>query len=96
MLTFREDAPVTKAVEDAREKWRRFEDAWDLTIWILCRDPTAGSPVTESGATRVFVLEGARSIELPTVILLYHYDSQYVTGRDVQFMDAKYGQAGQA
>ena len=52
--------------------------------------------VTESGATRSFTLEGARSIGLPTVTVLYEIQLFQVIVHDARFADAKFAVAGRA
>jgi hypothetical protein len=53
-------------------------------------------PVTESGATRSFTLDGARSIGLPTVTVLYEIRLFEIVVHDALFEDAKFAQAGRA
>ncbi|MGB6541115.1 MAG: hypothetical protein WBF03_09610 [Xanthobacteraceae bacterium] len=91
-----EDSQVSRAIDDAKEKWTRADDAWDAIIWILARDPSSGFPVTESGKTRAFTLDGARSIDMPTVTVLYEITPLGVVVRDAKFENAKFAQAGRA
>jgi len=91
-----EESAVSKAVDDAHEKWARAKDAWNAVTWALARDPEVGDPVTESGKTRSFVLDGARSIGLPTVRVVYEIEPPYVVIHDAVFEDSKYGQTGHA
>lgn len=96
MHTVIEEPAVSEAVDDAHEKWARADDAWDAVKWVLARDPEVGDPVTESGRTRSFVLDGARSIGLPTVHVIYEMQNPYIIVHDAKFEEAKYGQAGRA
>ena len=75
MRTVVEQPRVSQSVDDAEDRWPRTRDAWDTVLWVLARGPEgAGSPLSESGATlRSFTLDGARSIGLPTVTVLYRY-----------------------
>jgi hypothetical protein len=91
-----EDSQVSRAVDDAKRQWSRADDAWNAIIWIIARDPEIGIAVTESGATRAFTFDGARSIDLPTVTVLYEITPMAVVIRDALFSDADFAQAGRA
>jgi hypothetical protein len=67
-----------------------------MIFWAIARDPTLGIPITDSGNTRSFTFEGARSIDLPTVIVLYEVTPIAIVIRDAKFVDAKSRQAGNA
>ena len=72
MRTVVEQPRVSRALDDAKDRWKRAQDAWDTVLWVIARDAEgAGKALTESGAIRSFTLDGARSIELPTVIVVY-------------------------
>ncbi len=97
MHTVVEQPRVSRAIDDAKERWPRAHDAWDTVSWIIARDPEgAGMPLTESGATRSFTLDGARSIGLPTVTVLYEIRLFEIVVHDALFEDAKFAQAGRA
>lgn len=91
-----EDSSVSAEVDQAKDRWKRAEDAWDALVWTISREPELGQPLTESGSTRALTLEGARSIDLPTVTAVYDVEEARVTITDVKFEDAAYGQAGTA
>ena len=46
-----ESSEVMSAVDDAESMWTRFDDAWSAVTWVLSRDPTVGSPLTEGGGS---------------------------------------------
>ncbi len=96
MRTVVEQPRVSRALDDAKARWPRAHDAWDTVLWAIARDPETGNPVTESGATRAFTLDGARSIGLPTVTVLYEIRRFEVVVHDALFEDAKFAQAGRA
>lgn len=97
MRTVIEQPRVSRAIDDAKEHWARAQDAWDTVLWVIARDAeVAGKPLTESGATRSFTLDGARSIGLPTVTVLYEIQPLEVIVQDAKFKDAKYAQTGRA
>jgi hypothetical protein len=91
-----EDSRASRAVDDAKLRWPRADDAWNAVTWVLARDPEIGMPLNESGTTRAFTLDGARSIGLPTVTVVYVFDPNTVVIRDVLFEEATYGQSGLA
>lgn len=45
------------AIDDARERWSRADDAWNTITWVLSRDPTKGVPMVEGGQTRSLYVE---------------------------------------
>ena len=96
MFSVIEDSQVSRAIDDAKEKWTRTDDAWDAVVWILAREPNCGIPVTESGKTRAFTIDGARSIDMPTVTVLYELTPLGVVIRDAKFETAIFAQAGRA
>jgi len=97
VLGIREDSAATAAYDDAVLRWDRADDAWQGAMWVLARDPISDSvALTESGKLRVFTTDGARSIGLPTLTVIYEHDEQYVTIRDAKFSDAKAPHAGRA
>jgi hypothetical protein len=92
-----EQSRVSRVLDDAKDRWWRAQDAWDTVRWVIARDPEgAGMAVTESGATRSFTFDGARSIGLPTVTVLYEIQLFEVIVHDALFADAKFAQSGRA
>ena len=96
MRSLIEEASVREAVDEALDKWPRANDAWMAVQWAIARDPEIGDPVTESGNIRSFAQDGARSIGLPTVRVMYELQEPYVIIREVLFEDSKYGLTGHA
>ena len=96
MRTVREDAAVHQALDAALDRWPRAEDAWDAVTWALARDPTVGKALNETGTIRSVVFDGAGSIGLPSLDVIYEFDEQLVSVRDVRFYDAPYPTAGTA
>ncbi len=94
----REDGPAAQAADEAEARWARATDAWDAIKWTLARDPedVASWALNESGTLRALTIEGARSIELPTVTVVYDFNLQHVTIREALFADAKAQRAGHA
>jgi hypothetical protein len=92
-----EQPRVSRVLDDAKDRWPRAQDAWDTILWVLARDPEGvGMALTESGATQSFTLDGARSIGLPTVTVLYEIRLFEIVLHDARFSDAKFAIAGRA
>jgi hypothetical protein len=91
-----EDSRVSSAVDDAKMRWPRAEDAWEAVVWVLARDPLIGKAITESGRVRSFTFDGARSIGLPTVTVMYEFQHIVVVVRDALFKESKFTRAGRA
>ena len=98
MRGIREDSPATEAYEAALERWKRADDVWQGVTWTLARDPETPDsvPLNEGGTVRAYTSEGARSIDMPTLTVLYQFDNEYITIREALFADAKAPFAGRA
>lgn len=96
MIDVREEPGVQADVDAACRKWPRAQDAWDTVVWTIARDPGKGTPVTESGLTRVLDSPGARSIGMPSVWALYVVEPNLATICAIRFTEAPYTQAGHA
>jgi hypothetical protein len=97
MRDVREERAVEKEVNAAYLRWPRAEEAWQAITWALARDPfSAGPPIGESGLTRSLVFEGARSIGMPTVRIVYVIEPAAVIVRAVEFEDSEHMYAGRA
>jgi hypothetical protein len=91
-----EEDAARKSLDEAETKWAGALDAWEAATWVLVHDPTVGVPVTESGKTRSFTYEGARSIKQPTITLLYEIRGDTTVIHDAFFKEAPFGQVGRA
>ena len=85
-------------MDDAHRRWPRADEAWEAVTWVLARDPhSAGSPIiNEKGDVRTFVFEGARSIGMPTVRVVYKIQPDKVVIHDAVFEEAAHQYAGRA
>ena len=69
----------------------------DARAYVLTGRPITGPRTSgKSGNVRAFVSDGARSIGLPTVAVLYECDAQRIINYEAKFRDSEYGQAGHA
>lgn len=86
-----EDPGVMHEVNEARLKWDWAEDVFELTKWAIALDPEAGKPVTESGITRAYTYQGARSgpFPSPSCTVLYSIGATDITIHKVRFQNAK-------
>lgn len=89
MRDFRYDSEAANAIEAACETWTRTDDAVFLIEWAITRDPTEGKSLTESGDIRQLSLQGAVSIQMPTVTFVYEIDPHYITVKEARFETAK-------
>mgnify|MGYP000421308519 CR=1 FL=1 len=96
MLTIVEQPTAKEALDNARDRWQRVDDAWEAITWALSRDPTFGDPITESGKTRLAVFQGARSISMPTIEVIYETQEPYIIIHEATFSEAKAQRAGHA
>lgn len=79
MRSVREAPSAQDAIDDAREKWPRVDEAWEAIFWVLARDPTVGVPLTEFGQLRAFTFEGRFIYEIPTIVVIYEFDQEVIT-----------------
>jgi hypothetical protein len=91
-----EDSRVSRAIDDAKDRWPRAEDAWEAISWVIARDPEIGRALTESGNIRSFTFEGAKSIGMPTVTVLYEIQHLAIVVHDALFQEPAFTQAGRA
>lgn len=96
MLELREETRVSNAVQEASERWARAHEAWEFVTWLIARDPSCGSRLTESGDLRVLFWGGGRSIGMPDIRVTYRVSDNLVELEDAKFSEAKYAFAGRA
>lgn len=87
MLTVRQETSVDDDLDDACLRWSRTQDAWDMIVWVLSHDATAGEPVSEGGLARSFVFDGSWAHDMPTIQILYIVEEPYVTIQAAAFRD---------
>ena len=98
MLGIREDTAATEAYEMAIERWARADDAWQGVTWTLAHAPDTPDsvPLNEAGTVRAYTSDGARSIDMPTLTVVYSFDDEYLSIHEARFTDAKAPFAGRA
>ena len=90
-----EQPDVMQAVDEAKERWARAEDAWSVIPWVLSREPTVGNPLNEGGHLRSFAYEGSWAHEMPTIWVVYEITETQIIIHKVKFTDPT-GNAGRA
>lgn len=96
MRSIREENAARLAVDEAAQRWSRAGDAWDALTWVIAREPELGTAINESGTMRAYTLDGVRSLELPTVTVLYEITDEAIVIHDARFTEAIYGSFGRA
>ena len=97
MFEIREERHVEEAVNEAEQRWPRADDVWVTITFVLMRDPIgSGKPYAEDGKVRSFEYPGARSIGMPSAVVIYRVEEPTVSVIDIKFFEAPYGQAGNA
>jgi len=64
--------------------------------WAIVRDPGSGKALNEAGTLRAFTFEGAKSIGLPTLTVVYECDAQNITIHDALFAEPRATVIGRA
>lgn len=83
------ESPIAMdAVDDAKERWARAEDAWAHLFWVLSRDPTVGFPLVEGGHLRSLVFDGSQAHEMPTIDVVYEITEKNIIIQRARFRDA--------
>jgi len=92
-----EERAVQSAVDAAHLRWPGAHEAWEAITWTIAHDPHgAGPALTESGKTRQLVFDGARSIGMPSVRVVYVVEPTCVIIHEAIFEEASHMYAGRA
>ena len=73
------------AVDTAKALWPRLGDAVEALEWALVRDPEMGVPLIPGRPMRMVVFEGARSIGMPTIEVIFEDATDCLTLHDLEF-----------
>jgi hypothetical protein len=96
IVHFIEEEAARRAFDAAVLKWEGAHVAWEAITWAILHDPTVGKAVTESGKTRLFTYDGARSIKQPTITIIYGLRHGETVIHEARFTEAPFAQAGRA
>ena len=94
MRTIREETAARLALDAALGRWSRAIDAWEAVTRVIARDPEVGIPLSERGALRTYTFDGVRSLDLPTVTILYEVTDEVIIIRDARFTESRHSDAG--
>ena len=95
MHLIEEDA-ARRALDEAELKWEGVSVAWEAITWAVAHDPEVGKRITESGKTRLFTYDGARSIKQPTITIVYELREGETVIHEARFTEAPHAYAGRA
>jgi hypothetical protein len=87
---------AARAYNDAVDRWLRAADAWEAATWVVARNPDVGRPLDTIGTLRALTLEGARSIDLPTLTIVYEIQPDLIVIRNARFETARAADIGNA
>jgi hypothetical protein len=98
MRTIVEQPVAAEALNRAVERWSRAWDSWQAVTWVIMREPDTylSEALTESGLSRSFTYDGAKSIDMPTVTVVYEFRPDQIVIHEARFEESKYAQAGRA
>ena len=93
-----EEPSAAKAYDDACERWTRASDALEAVKYVLVHDPEPPDSVVvdELGRVRALTWHGAKSADMPTIVVVYVWDTQNITILEARFSNAKAQQFGHA
>lgn len=73
------------AVDTAKALYRRLGDAVEAIEWAIVRDPRMGVPLFPGGSLRLVIFEGARSVGMPTIEVIFEETRTSVVIHDLEF-----------
>jgi hypothetical protein len=73
------------AIDTARVLFPRLGDAIELLEWALVRDPKAGTALADGSNIWVVVFQGAASVGLPTIEVIYEIRPDHIVFHDLEF-----------
>ena len=83
-----ESNEVMADVDDATKRWSRFDDAWSAVHWVLAKDPTVGTPLSEGGHVRAFVFAGSWAHDMPNIDVVYEVTDTQIIIQKMRCRDA--------
>ena len=84
-----ESYEAQQANDDANARWLGAKQAWEAVLQVLMYDPTFGTNINEAGTLRTFTFQGAKSLDMPTVQVLYQDNNPYVEVLDLKYSEAQ-------
>lgn len=96
MQGFSEEECVSEALSNACLKWDRAGEAWENVTWSISHDVKIGRALNENGNLRLAIWQGARSINMPDIEIIYRIELPMFRILEAVFRESKNGQAGNA
>lgn len=89
---------MQRACDDACERWSRARDGWETIKFVLAHDqqPADSVVVNEAGSLRSLTYQGARSADMPTIVVVYRWSRTDVTIVEARFSAAVASFSGRA
>jgi hypothetical protein len=76
---------ASAAITTARALYPRMGDAVDLIEWAIVRDPEMGTALFPGSRMRMVVFQGAASVGIPTIEVVFEDSGERVTIHDMEF-----------
>lgn len=79
LRTVVEEKPVSKLVDDAKQKYGRVDEVYNALQWRLAREPQSGVEIEVSGSKHSIIKSAEHNISgVPVITVLYRYDEDTV------------------
>ena len=69
----------------ARALYPRLGDAVETIEWAIVRDPKMGTTLSQGSRFRLVIFEGARSVGMPTIEVIFEETPLYLVIHDMEF-----------
>jgi hypothetical protein len=93
---FSEEECVLESLSAACLKWNRADEAWENVTWTISHDVKVGRPLNEDGTLRLAIWQGARSISMPDIEVIYLIELPTIRILEAIFRESRNVQAGTA
>ena len=88
LRTIVEEPWISAEVDSAAVRFERGEEAFNAIQWAIARDPKNGTPLNGNSVFE-WVIQGAGSIGLPTVAVVYTVTENEIIIKAVRFEEAQ-------
>jgi hypothetical protein len=86
MRTIVEDPSVSEAVDKARVKYPRLDEAFEGLKWYLSRVPERGEALDD--ANWLYRQDGDAEDNIPAILTIYTFDAHFVKLKFIDIKDA--------
>jgi len=77
-----ENTSVSDVIDDGQSAYPRLENAIDALKWWLARVPESGEIIDD--VNWLYVQDGDRDVNIPSVVVVYTFDSREVVLKHIQ------------